>query len=122
MPYTQSANCVYHKNYRAAHPEKHRAANARWRAAHPLAARNRARVRKYSITETEWDARFIAQGSCCAVCKKLEPESKKGWHTDHNHVTGRVRGILCHWCNTALHKRQTPAILRGLANYLEKHQ
>jgi len=84
--------------------------------------RNRHYLRKYGLTAAQREAMFIAQGSCCAVCKTDTSGNKRGWHTDHDHVTGLVRGILCQGCNVALHHRQTPATLRALADYLEKHQ
>lgn len=40
---------------------------------------------------------------------------------DHDHTTGRFRGWLCSWCNSALgHARDNPDTLRKLAEYLER--
>ena len=48
----------------------------------------------YGIGLDEWDEMNRCQGGCCAICglaKKLE--------VDHNHATGKVRGLLCRPCN-----------------------
>ena len=59
-------------------------------------------------------------------CEK--PESRKqgyskiahGLCVDHNHATGRVRGLLCHLCNSAIGKlNDSSALLRKTANYLD---
>lgn len=50
----------------------------------------------------------------CAGCGSTE-----SLHVDHCHDTNRVRGVLCHNCNTVLTKHMTPTILRRLAEYLE---
>jgi len=55
-------------------------------------------VTKYGLTLTEYDALIVAQGGCCAICEK--PSIKLV--VDHNHKTGRVRGLLCGLCNTAI--------------------
>lgn len=57
---------------------------------------------RYGLTLEQWDALFKAQGRCCAICKATTSGWVRGWHTDHDHATDRVRGILCHGCNRLL--------------------
>lgn len=41
--------------------------------------------------------------------------------TDHSHVTGMVRGLLCHRCNLVLGQvREDPVVLDQLKEYLRK--
>lgn len=83
------------------------------KAAHQLAY--------YGITEAQRDAIFVAQGSCCAVCK-AEEHGGRGWHTDHDHATKQVRGILCHACNLALgNVNDSVEILLSLIEYLKRN-
>ncbi len=73
----------------------------------------------YGITAEQRDAIFEAQGRCCAVCKSRE-HGGRGWHTDHDHVTKQVRGILCHPCNLALgNVKDRVEVLRALIAYLQ---
>lgn len=61
-------------------------------------------ARKYGIDQAAFDALAVAQNGLCAVCR-LPPRSKKPTlHVDHDHATGRVRGLLCHECNMAIGK------------------
>jgi recombination endonuclease VII len=62
---------------------------------------------KYGLTEEEWNGLFLKQNNVCALCHSPYPRSKKGWHTDHDHETGKVRGILCFPCNYLLGKVET---------------
>jgi hypothetical protein len=58
---------------------------------------------KYDLTEAEFDAMLVAQGGGCAICRTSEPGGPYGrFNVDHDHETGRVRGLLCHGCNVAL--------------------
>ena len=56
-------------------------------------------LNKYGMTPEQWTALFDKQNKSCAIC---ETKVSKSWHTDHNHITGQVRGILCHVCNRIL--------------------
>jgi hypothetical protein len=42
------------------------------------------------------------QGNKCYICGKPYLGSRVGFNIDHNHLTGKVRGILCRLCNLAL--------------------
>jgi hypothetical protein len=65
---------------------------------------NRAKHLKYSygITIEQWNQMFINQVGCCAICGVHASETGRGIMTDHSHSTGKVRGLLCHSCNTTL--------------------
>jgi Recombination endonuclease VII len=69
---------------------------------------------RYGIGQVEVDAMLEAQGGLCAVCRKADPE-----HVDHDHQTGKVRGMLCFNCNQALgNVRDSVPVLRALITYL----
>lgn len=76
--------------------------------------------KKYGLTSAQWNEMFLAQGCRCKICGMDNPGSRYGWKTDHNHETGRVRGILCHGCNIALGGvRDNKETLLKMAAYLE---
>lgn len=55
----------------------------------------------------------------CEVC---HGPSARTMCFDHNHETGEFRGWLCNGCNAALgHAGDNPALLKALANYLDRH-
>lgn len=121
----------YYRRYYASDLERSRKNNrermAAWRAANPEKAAAKIRCynkRRYGITAQQWDAMFAMQGRKCAnpACGSTEPKSKKGWSTDHCHTSGKLRAILCQSCNIALgFVKDSPKVLRGLADYLEQH-
>ncbi len=76
--------------------------------------------KKYGLTPEGWADLFARQGGRCAICETAEAGGKHGeWHTDHDHATGAVRGVLCAKCNWMLgHANDDPATLRRAAEYL----
>ena len=71
--------------------------------------------RKYGITAEEWDRLWDKQGRGCALCGSSTRPC-----VDHCHETGRVRGILCSACNTAVGILGDNAeSLRNVVAYLE---
>jgi hypothetical protein len=59
--------------------------------------------REYNISTEEYDTMLLEQGYRCSICKSESPGlNRKHFSVDHNHITGKVRGLLCHRCNTAL--------------------
>ncbi len=78
--------------------------------------------RKYGITSNYYDELLEAQGGCCAICSQPVVEGGKWLAVDHNHANGKVRGLLCDTCNTALGLLNDSyvTVLRA-ANYLAEH-
>lgn len=77
------------------------------------------RRRKFGLEPGEFDEMLRTQMGCCAICLTDAPNGK-GWCVDHDHETGRVRGILCHSCNVALgHLGDDPNRVRAALAYLE---
>lgn len=115
---------AYSVKYRATHPEKIRAQYQRAKA-EPGFKNKRVEIRlmaNYGLTLAGRDAMFAAQGKCCAVCRSPENIVKK-WHIDHDHLSGMVRGILCHNCNVGLgHFRDDAKLLSAAIDYLEKQR
>jgi hypothetical protein len=59
--------------------------------------------KKYGVSAEDVDDLLIRQGGACAICGKREGDSRGfRMHIDHDHATGRVRGILCNLCNQGL--------------------
>ena len=63
-------------------------------------ARKPTRARQLGVTDEEYARLLAAQGGHCALCPNT-PKTRR-LHVDHDHTTGRVRGLLCFRCNKFL--------------------
>jgi hypothetical protein len=64
-------------------------------------ARERAYLRKYGLTIEQVSDMLKDQNHACKICDTALPTTTDA-RVDHDHQTGKVRGILCHPCNVAL--------------------
>ena len=62
----------------------------------------RSKILDVDFNGADADAMWTAQQGRCAICQRPESEFKRSLHLDHCHATGRVRGLLCSGCNTAI--------------------
>lgn len=91
--------------------------NARRRARRRTSLRREQLWERYRITPEQRAAMFIAQGEACAICADFTDLV-----VDHDHDSGRVRGLLCRGCNLGLgHFLDSAARLRSAAEYLDRH-
>lgn len=84
----------------------------------PVATRERKLRERYGIGIAHVEALIAEQGGCCALCSvALADILSRRVHVDHDHATGKVRGVLCVSCNTALGKLGDgeEGLLRALA-------
>jgi len=80
------------------------------------------RAKKYGITKSEYMKILASQDGRCAVCRVelvTTGNRRDVAAVDHDHETGKVRGILCLLCNAALGLvRDDPETIKGLLRYL----
>jgi hypothetical protein len=75
---------------------------------------------KYNMTREDRQNLIDQQNGQCAICGYFF-KSEKHTHIDHCHTTGKIRGILCSYCNVALGLlKDSPEILENAIKYLKK--
>ena len=99
------------REWRAKDPDRHGKHKTAWG------------LRKYGLTLADYDAMLEKQSGMCAICKTSQPGGRgkhRAFVVDHCHTSGRVRGLLCSMCNTAIGLlSDSTANLKSAINYLE---
>ena len=74
------------------------------------------RATELGVSDDEYERLLEAQEGGCAICGN--PPKTRRLHVDHNHRTGRVRGLLCFRCNRALPTYATSEWLEAARLYV----
>lgn len=103
----KSCDNVLKRAWKTANLERHTENGRRWREANPELARELKRrsvlQSKYGITPAEYREMLASQNGGCACCGTSDPGARRSnFCVDHCHETGRIRGLLCSPCNTAI--------------------
>lgn len=100
---------------------------ATWRMDNPAAYRaiqRRYLLKQYGLTIECYERMLAEQGGVCAICE-TEALSMAGGYlaVDHCHDTGKVRGLLCGFCNVLIgHAEDNIALLERMISYLRRHR
>jgi len=80
------------------------------------------RLSKLYNTEVEaYELLMERQKSCCGICWKKPEPGQRGLMVDHNHRTGKLRGLICGTCNVGLGMfYDNPASLLRAIEYLKE--
>ncbi len=112
----------YMKEYHQINSEKLNETARRWRESHREAQSlyNKKRNLEYriGITLEEFETTWQKQNGLCALCGRILKRTPHGYASDHNHKTGRFRGILCQLCNTRLHLFEDEKLKTKIESYL----
>ena len=89
-------------------------------AEHSEHERNRQLKKNFGLTPEQFDSMVETQGGRCAICGTDEPGGKKTrFSIDHDHETGKVRGLLCNNCNVGIGRlKEDPFIFESAMVYL----
>lgn len=117
----------YFREWRRLYPEKYKESIRKYRETHKDELRERDRARRlyhrrdnlkrcYGLTLSDYEELCKLQGNACAICQSVVQLC-----VDHDHNTGKVRGLLCRTCNSGLgFLKHNPTVLRMAADYLER--
>lgn len=120
MPYkdlikAREYNAKYQRRYNKLNPEVNKKSTKAW------IARNKEKIKeyqrnwritnkdktagydrknRYGLTQDEYDLMYLNQLGLCVACH--EPFGVRKPVVDHNHSTGKVRGLIHSKCNTAI--------------------
>lgn len=85
-----------------------------WKERH----RRHSRKANYGITQAEYDNILRLQHDRCAICGKLD-NGERELCVDHDHNTGRIRGLLCLKCNLGVgYFLDNAFLMREAADYI----
>jgi hypothetical protein len=111
-----------------AHKEYAKRYQREYRQLHPERVKKYEMKRHFGMPAGEYEAMHEAQKGLCAICGEPETvlDSKRKLRSlslDHDHATGKIRGLLCTRCNNGLGNfRDNPDVLRKGALYVEAHR
>lgn len=81
------------------------------------------RKSKFGITVEDYDRIFDKQKGCCAICRMHQTELPRALGVDHNHETGKIRGLLCSYCNRGLgYFKESRGCLIKAIQYITKYR
>lgn len=107
---TKEEKRLYDQARNLANPERQRAKNLKY---------------YHNLTLSDYENMLQTQSGVCAICKQpevvIERSKLRRLSVDHDHITGKIRGLLCYSCNLILGKsKDSPQQLRAAADYLEQ--
>lgn len=84
--------------------------------------RRKRNLKRFGITEGDYQAMLVKQGGGCGICKKPISWGSRRLSVDHCHKTGAVRGLLCSACNTSIGQMdESLSRLQQAMDYLRSH-
>ena len=121
----------YDKKYRETHKEELKERRRKYHLKNKIernkAIRNWTLIRDFGITEKDYQTFFKNQNGVCAICGTKESDlgnngKIKKLAVDHDHKTGKVRGLLCGRCNLMLGRlKDSINLLNCAIKYLQRN-
>jgi hypothetical protein len=77
------------------------------------------RKRDFGIEDEDYQRMLVKQNNGCAICGVKQEELNYSLCVDHDHKTGKIRGLLCHDCNVCIGKaKDNIETLKNAIKYL----
>ncbi|MCI0443008.1 endonuclease VII domain-containing protein [bacterium] len=117
-----SASCRY--KHRDEIHQKRLASDSQYKEQHHIKVSAQHLTRHHGMNLHQFKKMLISQDHKCAICGcGLDKRFKTRISVDHDHISGNIRSLLCHHCNSAIgFLKDDPILALKAARYLKKHQ
>ena len=78
--------------------------------------------KKYNITLEDYTNLLNRQGGVCGLCGGMPNKRYEYFCVDHNHKTGKVRGLLCSKCNMYVGVYENKKFMKEVEDYVKKNR
>lgn len=121
--YDTKENTEYCKKRRAKFPEYYTKYLKKYNSREDVIDKKREKnlKNKYNLTLKMYAEMLKKQNNKCEICKVDQKELTYKLHVDHDHVNGKIRGLLCPRCNVALGYFEKSDI-KELEKYINKYR
>jgi hypothetical protein len=118
----RDCDAKHRKTWREANRDITRLYEYQYRRDKPIADRKRFLKSQFGMTLEDYDNMFVAQEGRCKCCGTSQQDLKRKLSVDHCHSSGKIRGLLCGNCNSALgFVKDRIGTLENLIQYLKEN-
>ena len=123
VPWCKSCVNQHSKDYRLKHPlhekERHKIYRIKNRELVKIGNRRYNLKKLFNIDIKQYNDLLKKQNNRCAICGVHQSKLNKQFAVDHEHSTGKVRGLLCIQCNLGIGNfKDSTIILKKAISYL----
>ena len=110
---------IHRRKWSALNRDRENDTARKWREKNPRRNLNNILVRNFGLKVEQYEKMFKDQNGACAICEKQDTNGKR-LAVDHDHKTGKIRGLLCDRCNRGIGLMQESiSSLHNAVRYLE---
>ena len=117
----RQASKKHHKTEKGKITQKRAAQKYHGTAKAKLKYRRKNLKNSYGLTLEQYDKMVEDQGEVCAICGEINVSGHR-LLVDHDHKTGKVRGLLCYRCNFGMGFIDDENFVNRAKKYLKKHK
>jgi hypothetical protein len=114
---------AYSREWKKNNKERKKELDKNWYIANGEYRRAQIRQQKFGISAEQYKAMLQTQSELCGICGKHQSTFNKGLAVDHCHTSGKIRGLLCSYCNLMLgNSLDNIETLTKAIDYLRRNQ
>lgn len=111
---------LYRKTHYKENREIYLERSKKWAEKNKRRRKHNVLMATHGISIDTYESMLVKQNYKCACCPTLHSDLTRGLFVDHDHITGKIRGLLCTSCNSSLgYAKDNIEVLLNMVKYLQ---